>query len=137
MRTHIIAVMLVALVLFAGCFEGPTGPAGEQGIQGVQGEQGVPGESFVTDVYTGELTEDWLGESGDWVIHIYPAHILTKDIAGVMVFVGPGDGVWLRSPMWGYACTPDMIGITVFNSTADGVIPSGWWYKVVVFKVEG
>jgi hypothetical protein len=133
MRTHII-IMLSALTFLAGCFDGPTGPAGEQGIQG---EQGIPGESFETEIFIGQFTEDWKSQSGNWVIHIQPAETLTEDVAGVMVFVGSGEGAWIRSPLWGYAATPDLISITVFNSTADGEIPAGWWYKVVVFKAEG
>jgi hypothetical protein len=115
-------LLFIALLLIA-C-EGAPGPMGPQG------EPGAPGESFTSEVFIGQLTGEWMSNNGDWIVHIYTD---TSDVAGIMVFVGPGDA-WIRSPMWGYACTDDMIGLTLFNNTVDGEIPEGWMYRVTVIR---
>jgi len=44
MRASLAALMLVAAISLAGCFEGRQGPAGPQGPPGPPGAQGAPGQ---------------------------------------------------------------------------------------------
>ena len=127
MKYTLVALMMVLCCV--GCFEGPMGPKGEDGAQGVSGVDGMDGGGTEI-VLTGVLTADMKNDNGNWDIF---RDINTDGITGVMAFCG-GQGVWIRSPMWGYAAADGKIYIMIANNDQpDGEVQLGWEYKIVVF----
>lgn len=116
-------LLLIIMLACSGCLEGPTGPQGDQGPAG----QDAPEDQSTAIVYTGTLTPDMLSDTGgSWTI---TTEGRTEGILSVNAFVG-NDGIWLRSPLWGYAIGGGQIVFVISNTE---LLEAGYEYRIIVF----